>query len=152
MAKFRFRLETLHKLRETYRDELRGKLAAAYQAAQILEEQQQSVAAELHALQATQREAITGNQANVNSLLEAQRYQAVLRAQQATLKGQSKLLAEEIERRRQAVMEADRQVRVLDKLRERQLRQFEEDQRRAEVKQLDEFAVQRWEGNASWHH
>ena len=50
-------------------------------------------------------------------------------------------LAPEIERRRQAVVEADRELKVLEKLSERQQAQFRLDQTRAEGKLLDEAAA-----------
>jgi flagellar export protein FliJ len=150
MAKFRFRLATLRKLRESHRDELRGKLAEAYQAVQKLEEQQLVIVDELLALQDVQRRATEGTSTSVNSLLEAQRYQAVLRAQQTTLRDHSKVLSTEVERRRQNVIEADQQVRVLDKLNERQKLEHQQTLNRAEVKELDEIASRSKEVNQSW--
>ncbi len=150
MAKFRFRLATLRKLRESHRDELRGKLAEAYQAVQKLEEQQLAIADEILALQDVQRRATKGATTSVNSLLEAQRYQAVLRAQQSTLRDHSKVLSTEVERRRQNVIEADQQVRVLDKLNERQRLDHQQTLSRAEVRELDEIASRSKEVNQSW--
>ena len=140
MPKYRFRLETLRKLRESHRDELRGKLAEAYQAAQLLEEQRVAVAEEISALQDKQRLTSTKATTSVNTLLEAQRYQAVLRAQQSTLSEQAKLLDAEVERRRQTVVEADREVRVLEKLDERQRQNYQLSEARAETKVMDEIA------------
>jgi len=150
MARFRFRLATLRKLRESHRDELRGKLAEAYQAVQKLEEQQLAIADEILALQDVQRRATEGTTTSVNSLLEAQRYQAVLRAQQSTLRDHSKVLSTEVERRRQNVIEADQQVRVLDKLNERQRLDHQQTLNRAEVRELDEIASRSKEVNQSW--
>ena len=150
MAKFRFRLAILRKLRESHRDELRGKLAEAYHAAQKLEEQQLAIADEILALQDVQRRATKGATTSVNSLLEAQRYQAVLRAQQSTLRDHSKVLSTEVERRRQNVIEADQQVRVLDKLNERQRLEHQQILDRAEVRELDEIASRSKEVNQSW--
>ena len=150
MAKYRFRLATLRKLRESARDELRGKLAEAYQAVQKLEEQQLAIADEILALQDVQRRATEGATTSVNSLLEAQRYQAVLRVQQSTLRDHSKVLSTEVERRRQNVIEADQQVRILDKLNERQRLEHQQTLNRAEVKELDEIASRSKEVNQSW--
>ena len=150
MAKFRFRLATLRKLRESDRDKLRGKLAEAYHAVQKLEEQQLAIADEILALQDVQRRATKGSTTSVNSLLEAQRYQAVLRAQQSTLRDHSKVLSTEVERRRQNVIEADQQVRVLDKLNERQRLDHQQILSRAEVRELDEIASRSKEVNQPW--
>jgi flagellar export protein FliJ len=140
MAKYRFRLATLRKLRESHRDELRGKLAEAFQAAQLLDEQQLAIAEEMIALQESQRRATSGETTSVNALLEAQRYQTVLRAQQGTLRDQTNLLATEVERRRQSVVEADRQVQVLEKLDKRQRLNHQQVQCRVEAREMDEIA------------
>jgi flagellar FliJ protein len=150
MTKYRFRLATLRKLRAAQRDEMLRKLAEAQEAAAILEQQQVAVAEEIVALQEYQRRSAAGETTDVNRLLEAHRYQAVLRAQQSTLEQQAQVLAEEIERRRQRVVEADRQVRVLDKLDERRRREHQQDSQRAEVKQLDEIASRTREVNRPW--
>ena len=54
-------------------------------------------------------------------------------------------LNEEIERRRAALVEADREVRVLEKLRERKWSEHQTAELRHELRQLDEVAVQRWQ-------
>ena len=77
-------------------------------------------------------------------LLEAQRYQLMLEAQQRTLADQAARLDAEVENRRQAVVEADRQVRVLDKLRERRAAEHRAAAERAESKRLDDVAAVQW--------
>ena len=150
MAKFRFRLSTLQKLRELHRDELRTKLTEAVKANQILDEQLALVATEIENLKAMQRGVIQAAKIDVDPLLEAQRYHGVLLAQQATMHEQSRLLLAEIERRRQSVVEADRQVKVLEKLHDRKLAEFQHEQRRAEVKLLDEVAARRFGEADPW--
>lgn len=140
MAKFRFRLATLQKLRELHRDELRTKLAEAVRANQILDEQLSQVAAEIESLRTMRRQTVQGEQVDVDPLLQAQRYHGVLLAQQTTMHEQSRLLLAEIERRRQSVVEADRQVKVLEKLHERKLEEYRRGEMRAEMKVLDEVA------------
>ena len=51
-------------------------------------------------------------------------------------------MAAEIERRRQALVEADREVRVLEKLRQRQAEQHRREEELREAKRLDEVAAQ----------
>jgi flagellar protein FliJ len=150
MAKFRFRLATLQKLREVHRDELRSKLAEAVQAQQILEEQSAQVAAEIANLESMRRKAVTSSSINVDSLLEAQRYQGVLIVQQTKMREQMRLLTAEVERRRAAVVEADRQVKVLEKLHERKLEEHRGERQRAETKVLDEVAARKGEEADLW--
>jgi flagellar FliJ protein len=144
MAPFRFRLQTLRRLREIHRDEQRGRLATAFEAERILEEQRGKLAAESAELAVLQRQMMLGGAVDVNQLLTGQRYQLGLEAQSRTLSEQAAKLAEEVERRRQAVVEADREVRVLDKLEERQRQHHREASARLETKVLDEVAANRW--------
>jgi len=145
MPRFRFRLQTLRRLREIHRDEQRSRLATAYEAERILAEQREANAHEAAALAQAQRQLMQQGALDVNQLLTSQRYQLALEAQSRTFAEQALKLAEEVERRRKAVVEADREVRVLDKLEERQRRQHRESAERAEMKRLDEVAVMRWE-------
>jgi flagellar FliJ protein len=145
MPRFRFRLETLRRLREMNRDELRVRLAEAYQAEQILAQQREALAGEATTLVATRRQLAAEGAVDVTRLIESQRYQLLLEAQARTLAEQAARLAQELEVRRQAVVEADRQVRVLDKLRERRRELHARAAQAAEAKQLDEIASTRWE-------
>jgi len=142
MAKFRFRLATVQKLREAHRDEMRSKLAEAYQAQQLLDTQIGQVQAEADNLQAAHRIKLQSSSVDMNQLLDTQRYQAVLRAQITTMSAQSQLLAAEVEKRRHAVVQADQDVRVLEKLHERQLKSHQQDALREEAKVMDEIASQ----------
>jgi flagellar export protein FliJ len=143
MSKYRFRLETLEKLRIAERDQRRAALADGYRAEQILVDQRMALAAESAALRESQRTALASPYMNINQIVEAQRYDSVLYAQQNLLKEQAARLAVEVERRRLAVVEADRAVRVLDKLDERRRDEHRKQQERAEHRQLDEIASTR---------
>ena len=147
MPKFRFELETLRKLRQARRDELRAKLADAYRAVQIIEEQQQQVRQEIAAMQEFRRTSNEAGSSDLTSMMESQRYQSVLRSQLGTFQQQSKQLEEEVEKRRLAVVEADRAVRILDKLEERKRQQHNDELQRRESKILDEIATQRFGTN-----
>lgn len=146
MARFHFRLQTLRRLREITRDELRFRLATAYEAERILAEQRTALTNEELALAASQRSIMQRTPLDVNGLLASQRYQLALQAQARTLQEQAVKLAAEVEVRRNAVIEADREVRVLDKLEERQRRLHEQTLARAEMKRLDEVGANRWQG------
>lgn len=143
MSKYRFRLETLQKLRSARRDELRGALADAYRAEQILADQRTAVVVAMTELREARRAALVVARMDVNQVLETQRYETVLEAQQKLLGEQAQRLAIEVERRRLAVVEADRSVRVLEKLDERRHAEFRAEQARQETKELDEIALLR---------
>ena len=143
MAKYKFRLATLQKVREARRDRERAALAEAFRAEQVLADRRAELAAEAAELQTLQRSAVAGPLLDVNRLLEAQRYELVLKAQAVELAQKVAMLAVETERRRQLLIEADRDVRVLERLDERHLGEHRRREQRFEVKQLDEVANRR---------
>ena len=112
--RYKFRLETLRKVREARRDQARVALAEAFRAEQVLIDRRAELAAEGIALREVQRSAAAGRYLDVNRLLEAQRYELLLAARGQELAKQTALVAAEIEHRRQALVEADRDVRVLE--------------------------------------
>ncbi|HEX5472676.1 MAG TPA: hypothetical protein VFW73_12370 [Lacipirellulaceae bacterium] len=144
MAKYKFRLETLQKMREARRDQQRASLAEAYRAEQILAENRAELAAEEEVLRELQRAVASERYLNVSRLLEAQRYDLLLKAQSQELAKQAILLAAETERRRQMLVEADREVRALELLDERNRQAHARNEQRKETKRLDEAANVRW--------
>jgi flagellar FliJ protein len=144
MAKYKFRLETLQKVREAHRDQQRSALAEAFRAEHVLAENRAELAAEENELRQLKRSATDAKYLDVNRLLEAQRYELLLRAQAQELEKQAVLLAAETERRRQVLVEADREVRVLELLDERHCRAHYRELERKETKLLDEAATVRW--------
>jgi flagellar FliJ protein len=147
MARFEFRLQTLRRLREIHRDEQRGRLATAFEAERILQSQRDALAAEAAEHLQSQRRAMREGLLDVNRMLTTQRYQLALEAQAKVLAEQAARLAEEVDRRRAALVEADREVKVLDQLEERQRAQHRVAALRAETKLLDEVASNRWEAS-----
>jgi flagellar protein FliJ len=143
MAKYKFRLATLQKVREARRDRDRAALAEAFQAEQVLSDRKVALSAEADELQSFQRSAVASPVLDVNRVLEAQRYELVLKARAADLAQQQAMLAVETERRRQQLIEADRDVRVLERLDERHHQEHRRREQRIEVKQLDEVASRR---------
>ena len=141
MSKFKFRLSTLLRLRETTRDECRTELAQAYRADEIVEREQERLAAELAELENESRSAASPGELDVDRLLETRRYSSVLNAQRKHAAGQRDVIAEEIERRRRKLVEANREVRVLEELRDRQLHRHRDNENRLEIKALDEVAA-----------
>ncbi len=140
MARHRFRLATVLKLREAARDERRGQLAEAYQAEQKLRKRRASVEQELADLKSLSGSASAGA-VDVDRLLAASRFEAILRAEIGIIRQHESNLAPEIERRRQALVAADREVRVLEKLAETQHERQRQAEAAAQAKELDEVAL-----------
>jgi flagellar FliJ protein len=140
MAKFRFSMATLLRLREAARDDRRAELAEALRAHDTLGLWIERAQAEVEQLHGACRRAAGPGPVDVDRLAAAQRYELLLRAKLRQLHAQRDQLAPEIERRRQALVYADRDVRVLEKLRENQHQRHQADAERQQVKLLDEVA------------
>jgi flagellar FliJ protein len=143
MPQFTFRLQTLLRLREATRDERRSQLAEAYRVDEVLQQRLGAAAEELRSLRDRCRQAVAPGTVDLDQLVESQRYELALRAFQRGLEQQRAAVAAEIERRRLALVEANREVRVLEKLREKQSARFQEEENRREIRRLDEVAGQR---------
>jgi flagellar protein FliJ len=142
MPKPRFRLATLLRLRESTRDECRARLAEAQRADQELLDQLTRLGMEQQRVQGECRKAAGPGNVDVGRLVEAHRYAVALRAREDELKQQRQALAVEIQQRRQALVTADQDVQVLEKLRDRRLERHRVEEGRKEAKQIDEAALQ----------
>ena len=136
-----FRLHTLLRLRIAERDERRADLAKALRAEEMLRAEQARLNAEQAELAQRARSLKSPGAANVDALLSTHRYEVVLAAQARQLSAQLTQVAAEIERRRLVLVEADRQVRVLEKLRERQAAAARIQEERLDAKRYDELAL-----------
>ena len=143
MAKFRFRLATLLRLREATRDQRRAELAEAYRVDEMLQEQLREVDGAFGALRDACRKAVGPGPVDIDGLLVAQRYELSLKARQRQIVEQRAAVAGEIERRREALVAANREVRVLENLRDKQAQRHRQEENRREIKFLDEVAQQR---------
>jgi flagellar FliJ protein len=142
MSKFTFRLATLLRVREAARDQRRSELAEAHRVDDVLKRRIDLLAEEFDSLQQQCRKTVAPGLVNVDQLVEAQRYTVALHMQQGQLARQRETVQTEIGRRRQALLEANRDVRVLENLREKQLRQHRQEEERREMRRLDEVAQQ----------
>lgn len=142
MSKFRFRLATLLRLRETTRDERRVQLAETQRTDAELQAQLTRLDGEQRQVQSDRRKAAGPGAVDVPRLVETDRYASTLRARETELHRQRETLAAEIDRRRHALLEADREVQTLEKLRQTQSQAHRQEEDRRESKQLDEAALQ----------
>ncbi len=148
MKPFRFRLETLLKLRLAQRDERREALAKALEAEQIIIDRVNETKQEIDSNQADQRSEMKAGQLNVDQLLRSGSQQVLLRAELEKLEQQHRQVVEEMERRREALVEADRGVKVLENLRGRQETEHARLAAKEDAKAMDEIA-ERYFGRTS---
>lgn len=143
MTEFRFRLASLMRLRESERDERRESLAQAYHADQVLQQHQETLRGDLRENQRQVQQCSAPGPVAVERLLGRHRYELVLQTQLRQLQQQRQTIAAEIERRRQALVEADRELKILEKLRERHFQEYVFQQQKLELRELDEIALRR---------
>lgn len=141
MTAFRFRLQTLLRLREGERRQRQLELAQAREAERILLDQIATLEYETGEVQNRVRAAQAPGAVLVDAILELQRYTIQLRAQVRLGQERLEQVRAEVERRRTIVMEADRQVRTLEKLRDKQAATFAADVLRREQAVLDELGT-----------
>lgn len=125
MPKFRFRLESLQKFRENQRDLCRQALAQALAREVQLVEQRAEVERERDATLAELRALNEGDRLSIDRAA-ARRYHAgqlTYRIREVELKRQQ--AAAVVAQCRQALMQADQGVKVLEKLSEKQQAEFE---------------------------
>jgi flagellar FliJ protein len=144
MTKFQFRLESLMKLREGERQQRRIELAEAFHAESILRQQASQLHQDIQEVEQRSRVISSPGRIHVDRVLEAHRYKLLLKSQVMTLAQKEAQLQAEIERRRTALAIADRDVRVLEKLRDRKQAEHSAAENKLELKHLDEVAAQRW--------
>ena len=142
MAEPRFRLATLLRLRESTRDECRAQLAESHRADQALIDQLTRLGMEQQRVQEECRKAAGPGDVDVGRLVETHRYILSLRTREEELRQQRQTLAAEIQRCRQALLKADQDVQVLEKLRDRRLERHRLEEERQQSKQIDEAALQ----------
>lgn len=143
MAQFRFRLQTVLRLREAERDRRRSELAEALAAEELLAAQLARIQAELEALRGHLARAAAPGSISVEKLLEGRRYELTLQAQMRLLETERTKIVAEIERRRLALTQAENNVKILEKLRDRRYAQWQRAENRRNLQSLDEQATLR---------
>jgi len=138
----KFRFDTLLKIRENLRDEKKGELLALQKTLDILEKERQEwsekIAAHLLEWKTAQKE----NHVSVDILIQHQNYHRYLTDQLVALNKKIEQTAYDVEQKHTELNDAVRDVKILEKLREKkQIQQTESEQRKVE-KQMDEFVSQ----------
>ena len=141
MPHFEFRLKTLLALRHNERDQRRAQLAAAFDVERQIAERRRSLEAELERQRRWVRAGTSPGTIAVEKLRTAGQYETSLRAQLEQAVANHQTAAAEVGHGQQALAAAEGEVRMLEKLRERQHDEFRRAQALAEVKQLDDVAA-----------
>ena len=141
---FKFRLEPLITIRANDLKERQLELAQAYNARSIVEENLQTLETQIEEGIATARNLMQpGQLVNVNHLRGLQEQELILRANQEYWKGLLPQLDEEIERRRRLVVAASKELKKIEKLKEKRYEEYLKEEKKEETKAMDEIAVNR---------
>jgi flagellar FliJ protein len=136
---FRFRLEPLITIRDNILKEKQGELAKAYEAQRIVEEKKQELKQELDENIATGRQRLQTGTIDIEFLLGLRRHEAYLNAQIEVVQEHLRQINEEIERRRNAVLEANKELKVIEKLKEKRYEKYQTEENRKEIIRIDEI-------------
>lgn len=140
---FRFRLQPLQKIRENIRQERQTELAKALEAEAVVREKIESIGREIVATKEDGRKQAAAGKINVDYLVALRRHEAYLIVQKAEAEQKLEQVLVEVERRRLAVVEADKEVKIMEKLHEKLKERHENELSAKEVMELDEIASQR---------
>lgn len=110
------RLATLLRVREAERDQRRTELAEAVHSLDLVRQHMVELAHEAERLQRLTREASRPGTLNINRLLNSHRYDLLLEVRHQQLSHREFALTSLVEGRREMVVDADREVRMLEKL------------------------------------
>ncbi len=140
---FRFRLQPLQKIRENVRRERQTELAKALEAEAVVREKIDGIGREIVGTKEEGRKLASEGRINVDYLVGLRRHEAYLLAQKAEAKQKLEQVLAEVERRRMAVVEADKEVKIMEKLHEKLKEKHDTELSAKEVVDLDEIASQR---------
>lgn len=140
---FRFRLQPLQKVRENIRCERQTELAKAFEAEAVVREKIESLTRGIADTKEEGRKLVAGGRVNVDFLVGLRRHEAYLLAQKAEAEQTLDQVLVEVERRRLAVVEADKEVKILEKLHEKLKERHDNERNAEEIVELDEIASQR---------
>ncbi len=142
MRRFRFGLQTVLQVRQSHETRLKQELAVQ---SRILTEEYQKLEELQKRIVDSENEARAHKQANVDMSLE-QAYHAYLKSLDQKIKNeQETILRLEAELKRQQVelIKARKAVKVLEKLRERRLEEYQKHERRQDQKNSDDLTSMR---------
>ncbi|MEL6895405.1 MAG: flagellar export protein FliJ [Planctomycetota bacterium] len=140
---FQFPFESLLNLKQASLETAAAALANAHQAIDLLESRRAEIVRQRDLDAESLRQRMTGT-IRVDRLLDDGRHRIQIDQQIIELDQQYGQIQIEIEKRRVALSAAEMEVRKLEKLRDRQRSQWEQEQQRRQQNGLDEIASQRF--------
>ncbi len=140
---FKFRFEVLLDLRRRERDEAGAAVGQANQAIAKIDQQRQEIADQRAALRQQSGEALVGN-VSVDALLSSGRYDVQLQGDVDSILQTRRQLVIELERRQQALMLAEAEVKKYEKLEEGERREYNANQLRIAQREADDATSRKY--------
>ena len=140
MSRFHFRLQAVLRVRQLERDECQHSLSAALDAERQLAETASEIIGAIEEVQQQMRGASLPGGVFIDGLRQAQRYATQLEGDLHVLRQREARVKEDVQLRHERLVDANRAVRVLEKLRHRQIEEYRRNQTRLENRAMDEFA------------
>ncbi len=141
MNHFHFRLNKVQAVRQNTREQRRLDLLEAQHAEDQIVAQITELQTALQSLRTHTRAATHPGYLDLDKLRHIQRYEYSLQGELRSAKTRHGSLVAEVQRCRQVLVEADREVKVLDRLQDRQQIQYRIDQARHEAKAMDDQTI-----------
>jgi flagellar FliJ protein len=141
MRAFQFRLRGLLRLREHTREIAQAELSHAQAHLRKIQQQQAKVEQDMDDLEQHMRRGANSKQVDVDRLMDGHRHRLALQAKLAQLSQAMSEATRQLEHCRKQLVEADRQVKVLEKLHEKQLDEHRQQMAAEEARELDEAAA-----------
>ncbi|HVU88778.1 MAG TPA: flagellar FliJ family protein [Pirellulales bacterium] len=140
MAKFTFALDSVLRWRTAERDQRRQAVADAMRLEQLAQDRIIACDGELQKLR--ENDGSTGA-IDIARRVASEQYAAALRRDRQRLVVERSERTAEVDSSRAALVEADREVRMLERLRERKLEAFEAAERRRQQSGMEELALRK---------
>lgn len=140
MKKFQFRLERLAKLRERTRDQKKIALAEAIQYRMRIEGQIEQIQHVREAEKSQRRDGLQSSVPSVEDAIQSQVFDGLLQRYQGQLGRQLEQVSLVVEQRRDHLREAEKGVRILEKLESKLKARYDVRIDSAERQLMDEFA------------
>ena len=140
MARFMFRLDGVLKLREAVRDERRALLAEAERLVVSLAARRTEIEQERARLRHERKHPAEPATVDIERLLRIHRYDETLQGEQHRLAAAIATAQADADRRRQSLIEAERDMRALQRLHDNQRRSHDDALARREQRDLDDAA------------
>jgi flagellar FliJ protein len=129
---FTFRLEPLISIRDNVLKEKQAELAKAYEAMRIIEEAKQKTERNIEDNLQAGREMLQSGKIDVNFLLGIREHEMFLLAQLEQIRKDTIEIEKEIDFRRNAVVEANKELKIIEKLKEKKHEHYLVEEKRKE--------------------